>query len=209
MKILHPILLPILLVAGPCFADDEKPERKTQIATSESAEAKTRDWLDKLGKRGVLIEESSTKTALSGRYVRGANSTSFDFNQAGWQLTVGFSGKVTVDTKLDDLRKRLTFVALDKLPTPGLEVPGWEIKPRTPTSRISKGVELVALEDRSLTLKVKTQCFALHGTNPKLMKLVPADAGSPKSAYFQIRKRFPLELTLTAPFKAPEEGKEH
>jgi len=30
--------------------------------------------------------------------------------------------------------------------------------------------------------------------------LVPADAPSPPGAYFQIRKEFPLDLTLEAPF---------
>ena len=42
---------------------------------------------------------------------------------------------------LDVVRKRLKYVALDRLPTPGLDVPGWEIWPRTPVSSFREGVE--------------------------------------------------------------------
>ena len=169
-------------------------------ASSQAAEASAKKWLAGLGKGGLVVKEKSG-SAFKARYVAGVNSTSLDFRQDGWWVTVGISGKVTNDDKFDDLRKRLTFVALDQLPTPGLDVSGWVIHPRTPTSRIEKGIELVALKDGVLTLRVKTKCFALYGKDPEAMKRLPADAGAPKSAYFQIRESFPLDLTLTAPLE--------
>lgn len=171
--------------------------------TSEAAEAKAQKWLDGLGDKGLVLKESSDKVKLGGNYNAHAKSTSFQFNQPGWWLTLGIKGKVTKDTTLEQLRERINFLAINALPTPGLEVPGWEIKPRTPVSSFKEGVEIASLKDGVITLKVKTKFFALYGTDPQAMRLVPADAGAPKSAYFMIRKPFKLTLTLTAPFLPP------
>jgi len=201
--------LPTLITATALLlaAELASAEEPAKTATSEIAKSSAEDWLTGLGKKGLVISEEIEKGGLVGKYIAGAKSTSFQLNEGGWFVTVGFSGKVTSDTSLKDLQKRLKYVALDKLPTPGLNVPGWEIKPQTPSSSISKGIEIVDLKEGMLTLRVKTNCFALYGTDPKAMRLVPADAGAPKSAYFQIRKQFPLDLTLTAPFKMAEPEK--
>ena len=88
-------------------------------------------------------------------------------------------------------------VALDRIPTPGLDVKGWDIRPRTPVSSFSKGVEFLSYKDGIVKVRIKTNFFALYGRDPSV--LVPADAPSPAGSYFQIRKGFPLDLTLAAP----------
>ncbi len=93
--------------------------------------------------------------------------------------------------------KGFTRVALDKLPMAGLDVKGWEIKPQTPVSSFNKGVEFLSYKDGIVKVRIKTSFYAIYGRNPNV--LVPADAPSPKGSYFQIRKGFPLDLTLEAP----------
>ena len=113
------------------------------------------------------------------------------------RVSLGFSDVIEADTPLDVVRKRLKYVALDRLPTPGLDVPGWEIRPRTPVSSFRDGVEIVDFRDGRIRVRVKSGFFALYGRDPSV--LVPADAPSPKSAYFMIRQKFPLDLTIEAP----------
>ena len=57
----------------------------------------------------------------------------------------------------------MKFIALDKVPTPGLEVIGWEIKPMTPVSSFQNGVEIRSYENGIATISVKTSCFCLYG----------------------------------------------
>ena len=87
---------------------------------------------------------------------------------------------------------------LNSLPTPGLKLPGWEVRPQTPTSSVKKGGEILAYGNGKIKLRVRTKFFALYGRDPSV--LVPADASAPSGSYFQIRKEFPLDLTLEAPF---------
>ncbi len=200
MNVSSSIVLSLIFALGSLAAADGKP---VPAASSAEAEEQARAWLDNLGKRGLVVEEVSKKIAFKRRYNKSVKSTSFQFSQEGWWVSVAFSGEVTAKTSLKELRKRVKYVALDKVPTPGLEIPGWQVKPRTPTSSFKKGVEIEALKDGVLSLKVKTECFALYGTDPKKMALVPADAGAPKAASFHIRKSFPLELKLSAPLELP------
>ena len=157
-----------------------------------------RKWLDGLGMKGLVIEQTVEGAGFVGQKISGRDSYMYVLNQDGWYVNLGFTGKIDKDTPLKGMWQAMfKYVALDRVITPGLEVPGWDIRPRTPVSSFKDGVEFVSLEDGQLTLKVKTKFFALYGRNPNV--LVPADAPSPKGSYFQIREPFPLDLTLTAP----------
>jgi hypothetical protein len=180
----------LTLISSTTFAADDKKE-------SSSPEDQAVKWMAGLGEKGLVIEEES-ETGFIGRKVAGRNSTYFVLNKDGWYISLGFDGTVDRDTSLKQIRKSFKYIALDKLPTPGLEVPGWEIRPQTPVSSFKKGVEIVGFEDGKIKLRVKTKFFALYGRDPNV--LVPADAPSPKSSYFQIRKPFSLDMTLEAPF---------
>ena len=59
-------------------------------------------------------------------------------------------------------------------------------------------MEVLHYGDGKIKLRMRTKFFALYGRDPSV--LVPADAPSPPGSYFQIRKEFPLDLTLEAPF---------
>ena len=173
------------------WADDAK------IATGDEAQTAAATWLEGLGKDGLVITETDKKNGFKGRMVGGTGSSMNVFQKPGWYINLMFKGKVTPDMDLATVKKNFTRVALDKLPTAGLDVKGWDIKPRTPVSSFSDGVEFLSYKDGIVKLRIKTKFFAIYGRNPSV--LVPAGAPSPKGSYFQIRKSFPLDLTLEAP----------
>ena len=160
-------------------------------------------WLDGLGEDGLVIKEVRAGDAkgFAGQPIAGSKNTMFILSDDNWYITLGFEGEVTEDSTVETLRDKWSYIALDKVPTPGLAVDGWEIKPRTPVSSLRKAsgaVEFVEAKDGKVTIRVKTSFFALYGR--KLGVLVPADAGLPEGTYFQIRKPFKLDLTIEAPF---------
>jgi hypothetical protein len=181
----------------PTIADE--PAAKPDGAEAKAAAEK---WLDGLGEKGLKLNESTNEEG--GFVVTHAPSaigriTKFNFQQDGYWVSVAFKGELSADTSKDALQDRFWYAALDRLPTPGLDLPGWEVRPRTPTSSIRKGVEVLAYGDGKIKVRVQTGLFALYGRDPSI--LVPADAPSPPGSYFQIRRRFPLDLTLEAPVK--------
>ena len=168
-----------------------------QAASGADAEKAAKAWLDGLGEKGLVITETDKKNGFKGRMISGSRSSMNVFQKPGWYINLLFKGKITADMDADTLQKKFTRVALDKLPTPGLDVKGWEIRPQTPISSFDKGVEFLSYKDGIVKVRIKTNFFALYGRNPNV--LVPADAPSPKGTYFQIRKNFPLDLTIEAP----------
>lgn len=165
------------------------------------AEAVAEEWLEQLGEKGLVLEESDAETPFKGSKIAGRESAMYVFQKEGWYVNLGFEKPLTDKTTTAEAQKALKYVALDRLPTPGLEIPGWEVRPRTPVSSFKKGVVIESIKDGVLTLRVKTEFFALSGRDPNV--LVPADAPSPPGSYFQIRQKFPLDLTLKAKLKHP------
>ncbi|NQU24354.1 MAG: hypothetical protein HQ567_23980 [Candidatus Nealsonbacteria bacterium] len=188
----HPVVPPI----GSGSATKSPPP-----ASGAEAEKAAAKWLESLPKKGLVLVEKVEKAAdggFAGRKVIGRKSTMFVYRKPGWYMSLGFSDAIEADTPLATVRQRFKYVALDRLPTPGLDVPGWEIRPRTPVSSFQEGVEIVGCGNGRIQLRVKTKFFALSGRNPNV--LVPADAPMPPGTFFQIRKPFPLDLTIDAPF---------
>jgi len=174
-----------------------EPAKKPSGAEAEAAAAK---WLDGLGKKGLVLDESVKKGGFVVAHAPSAlgRITKFSFQQGDWWVSLAFKGELTADTSKEVLQSNFWYVALDRLPTPGLDLPGWDVRPRTPTSSINKGVEVLAYGNGKIKIRVRTDFFALYGRDPSV--LVPADAPSPPGSYFQIRKTFPLDLTLEAPY---------
>lgn len=177
----------------------EEPPPKPSGAEAEAAAMK---WLDGLGEKGLKLHERFKED--DGFVVTHAPSavgriTKFNFQHDGYWVSLAFKGEHSADTSKEVLQKSFWYVALDRLPTPGLDLPGWEVRPRTPTSSIREGVEVLAHGDNKIKVRVRTGFFALYGRDPSI--LVPADAPAPPGSYFMIRRRFPLDLTLEAPVK--------
>ena len=166
-------------------------------ATATDAEKAAATWLESLGKDGLVINEIDKKNGFKGRMVGSTGSSMNVFQKPGWYINLMFKGKITADMDLAAVKKNFTRVAINKLPTAGLDVKGWDIKPQTPISSFSDGVEFLSYKDGIVKLRIKTTFFAIYGRNPSVR--VPADAPAPKNSYFQIRKNFPLDLTLEAP----------
>ncbi len=188
------VLLLLLLTSTAAHAIENDPP-----APGDEAKEAAQQWLNGLGEKGLVINHVSKETGFTVKHAPSALGpiTKFSFQAPGWWVTFSFKGKHTADTPVATLNKNFWHCAIDRIATPGLNVPGWEIRPRTPVSSFSKGVKLVSLADGKAKFQVKTSFFALYGRNPNV--LVPADAPSPPGSYFQIRKNFPLDLTLEAP----------
>lgn len=166
-------------------------------ASGDEAEAAAKKWLEGLGEKGLVIDQAIEEGGFVGTKISGRESYMYVLNQDGWYVNLGFSGKIEPDTPLEKAKAMLKYIALDRVPTPGLTIEGWDLRPRTPVSSFKEGVELVGLKDGELSIQVNTRFFALYGRNPNV--LVPADAPSPKGSYFQIRQNIPFDLKLTAP----------
>jgi len=182
-----------------CFAvHAAEPGKKP---TGAEAKATAEKWLGSLGDKGLVIEKVVKEGGFEAKHAPSAlgKITKFSFQEEGWWVTLSFKGELTADTPVKALQKQFWHATLDRLPTPGLDLPGWDVRPRTPVSSFSKGVEVLAFSDGKLKVRIQTGFFALSGNDPSV--LVPADAPSPAGSYFQIRKPFLLDLTLEAPFK--------
>lgn len=168
--------------------------------TGAEAKAAAAKWLDELGEKGLVLNKTVDEGGFTVTHANSAigRITKFNFYQPGWWVSFTFRGELSAKTLLKTLKKKFWYVALDRLPTPGLELPGWEVRPQTPTSSFKKGMEILAYDNGKIKLQVRTKFFALYGRDPS--NLVPADASAPSGSYFQIRKKFPLDLTLEAPF---------
>lgn len=192
----------LLATAIACLAAD--PVVAPETITATQAEAKAAAWINGLGEKGLVLREirkPGEGAGFVGREIVGSENTMFVLSDDLWSITLGFEGAVNGKTPLETLRQKFSYIALDKVPTPGLAIPGWDIKPVTPISSLRKAegaVEILAAGDGKIALRVKTHFFALSGRNPRV--LVPADAASPPGSYFQIRQRFELNLTLEVPF---------
>ena len=68
--------------------------------------------------------EHLEKNGFKGRMVGGTGSSMNVFQKSGWYINLMFRGKITADMDLATVKKKFTRVALDQLPTPGLDVQG-------------------------------------------------------------------------------------
>jgi len=185
----------LLMTCLPIFPAEPQPK-----PTGAAARAAAEKWIEGLGEKGLVLDETVKQGGFVVTHAPSAvgRITKFSYQQSGWWVSFAFRGEHSAATPLATLRQSFWYVALDRLPTPGLSLPGWNVRPQTPTSSIRKGVEVLAYGDGKIKLRVRTKFFALYGRDPSV--LVPADAPSPPGSYFQIRKEFPLDLTLEAPF---------
>lgn len=164
------------------------------------AKAAATKWLKELDGKGLVLNETLEASGFVVTHGQGAlgRVTKFSLQKAGYRVSLAFHGELSADTPLKTLEEKFWYVTLDRLPTPGLDLAGWEVTPRTPTSSVKEGVEIKAYLDGKIKLRVRTKFFALYGRDPSIR--VPADAAAPEESYFQIRKEFPLDLTIEAPF---------
>jgi hypothetical protein len=185
-----------------------------EVVQRDEAVQRAKKWLAGLGDEGFVYE---LKTVDPRRGFVGYKSFNHGERQTQRQadklfiyydgrrsLSIGFDEEIALDSSLEMLRKRFKYIALDRLPPPDLEVPGWEVRPLTPTSSFKEGVEIVGFADGRIRMRVKTNCFALYGRRADVE--VPADAPLRDGTYFEIRQPFPLDLKVDLPlFAGPKE----
>ncbi len=181
-----------------------RPCEEPRKATGPEAEAAAAKWLDGLKETGLALNEQPAKEAFAVSYGPSAVGpiTKASYEHGGYQVSVAFRGTLPADATREQLQKSFWHAVIDRVPTPGLDVPGWNIKPQTPSSSFDKGIEVLAYGEGKLKLRIRTNFFAVYGHDPSV--LVPADAPSPPGSYFQLRKDLPLDLTIEAPIEFPK-----
>lgn len=195
-------VLAVTAAPGPIPGAAPSPPDKPTAAEAKST---TGAWIKALPKAGLVLNEKRAESGFVGRPIAGSKNTMFVLSDGPWYITLGFEGAVSADTPLETLREKFSYIALDRVPLPGLDLPGWKVRAQTPMSSIrkkAKAVEILKAGGGKITFRVKTHFFAIYGSDPSV--LVPADAPSPAGSYFQIRERFDLDLTIEAPFGLKE-----
>ena len=194
----HPAVALILVLAGPPAVLAAETGARPDAA---AARAVAERWLGELGPRGLELRETVIEGGFEATHasspVGPITRLRLRLRQPGWDLSLAFRGDHSASTPLRTLRNTFWYMALDRLPTPGLELPGWDVRPRTPTSTIRQGVEILSYSNGRIRLRVCTEFFALIGRDPSVR--VPADAAAPAGSFFQVRRPLPLDLTLEAP----------
>ena len=146
-----------------------------------------------------LSERWSTRRASTSQRIRVSIDTSRSKRMTGSVWPAAKTRVVTTGRHVEKNAAGPVLVCCAGSPaTPGLDLPVWEVRPQTPTSSIREGVEVLSYGDGKIKVRIRTGFFALYGRDPSV--LVSADAPAPPGSYFQIRRRFPLDLTLEAPF---------
>ena len=117
------------------------------------------------------------------------------------RITIGFKTEdLNKNSSLDDFLSSFNYIALDRLPLPGLHgIPSeWDVYPQTPMSSFSDGVRFEHYDPASQILKldILTDFFAIYGQIPQQHYI--ADASLPKGTYFQVRRDFQGSIKLHA-----------
>ena len=150
-------------------------------------------WIDSLPATGyaATLRAADGVSPLPSQPV---NDHLFAFTEGPVYIGIGFGSAPKRDSTLKELQDSLQHVALDKVPVPGVKAPDWETRLMTPVSSFKDGVTLEKFENGVLTFRVKTEFFAAYGRRTDL--ILPADAGMPPDAYFQIRGPIKADLLV-------------
>jgi hypothetical protein len=163
-------------------------------ATKADVQTQVQGWLDSLSAAGKGYEADLTQGVPPMSSRRVANGL-YDASQGEVRIGLGFTGPVEAGMNLEQLRASFKHVALDRIPVPGIQSPGWETRLLTPVSSFTEGVTLESWENGVLTVRVRTRFFAVNGTQTGL--ILPADAPMPLDSYFQIRQAVEADLRFS------------
>lgn len=185
--------------------------------SSLEAQAAASQWLHTLGPSGLVLHHRVPDPGPGARdgagrgflalqnsspYWQGKRTT-LVLEEPGWVIRLGFNGELSAQSPRRTVQRLFSYLILERLPTPGLALNGWEVRPLTPSSHVERGVEILQYGDGRISLRVRTHVFALAGQDPAVIRQLPADAAAPPSAFFQIRQDIPLDLSLEAPLHFP------
>lgn len=183
------LLTSALLLALFMPAHAEGPPTPPADEVKKAAQA----WVDSLPATGYAATLRAAD-GVSPLPAQPVNDHLFAFTEGPVYIGIGFGIAPKPDSTLKELQDNLKHVALDQVPVPGVKAGNWETRLQTPVSSFKDGVTLEKYENGVLTFRVKTEFFAAYGRRTDL--ILPADAGLPPDAYFQIRTPIKAELLI-------------
>ena len=95
------------------------------------------------------------------------------------------------------LQKHLSYVALDRLPTPGFAVKGWLLTPQASVSSFKEGVKVTGYNGERIQLEINAKFYGVSGQNvgPDCGE-PPADAPMDPRCFFVVREAFTGHITV-------------
>ncbi|CAF3735891.1 unnamed protein product [Rotaria socialis] len=113
--------------------------------------------------------------------------TIYTHTSPGTYISIGFKQPLQQDAvDLEELQQNFSYIALNKLPLPGLDVPSnWEVYPQTPMSSFREGVQIDEYENHRLHLTISTRFFAIYGHEIQEHPIM--DKSAEEGTYLQVR----------------------
>jgi hypothetical protein len=176
------------------------------------AQSLSQRWLDGLGPHGLVLELHQSTPPNGFTHCDRSDlqpcsplpATQFEYqppDNPAVRVFLTFAAPITPSSSLQELRAKTPRMDLNRVPTPGLDVRGWDIFPQTPESPFERGIEITAYDGRRIALKVRTSFYSLRGQRRDCHP--PADAPTPHECFFEIVRNIPLDLSVDAPIAVP------
>jgi hypothetical protein len=122
----------------------------------------------------------------------------FEIHEGPLSIGLGFKTAPKSTSTVAELQRSLSYIALDRLPVPGIKAAAWQTTLQTPVSSFTDGVTIESWTKGVLRIRVKTKFFAIYGYRTDIS--MPADAPMPESGYFQIPKSISADLIIVGRF---------
>ena len=176
------------------------------------AQSLSQRWLDGLGARGLVLALHPSAPADGFTHCDRSDmqpcnplpATQFEYeppDNPAVRIFLSFAAPIALGSSLQELHAKGPRMDLNRVPTPGLEVRGWDIFPQTRESPFDRGIEITAYDGRRIALKVRTSFYSLCGQRRDCHP--PADAPMPPECFFEIVRDIPLDLSVNAPISVP------
>ncbi|MCG8585681.1 MAG: hypothetical protein MI757_13320 [Pirellulales bacterium] len=183
-------------LANPAILTDTLPSEPVSV---EKARAAVEKWLNQIDRDGLVLDKKVKDGKPGFRHVDTVGGM-YVFRDDGWYVTLRFHKEPTAEMSNAQLRRQIKYVALDRVPLPGLVARGWMVHPKIPRLSDVKGIIIDKYENGRIVMKLKTKAKAIYGLNPRAPQI--ADAPATPGSTFEIRRELPIELRLEVPLAA-------
>jgi hypothetical protein len=196
MKLLALAPLFSLALAASCAGDPDGAGHAEAVAAVDRwIAAHPGDW-------NVTVDDRDTSHRLApfGETTCDANGLGhLRYSGSGVGLRLSFACAGLTNPTTESLRQAFRFATLDTLPH-GLSLPDWRFEVLTPSSSFTAVVEVVALRDGRLELRIDTPLFAIRADDARQECQPPADGTQRPECFVQRELHSHIKLHVTVPF---------
>ena len=180
-----------------CATAAENPD----AASYQTVYDAVQQWVTQLD-GGVYKATIRARDGVSPLPSREINARLVAFTEGDVYMAVGFSEAPKREASVRELQATLEFVALDRIPVPGVNATAWETRFMTPRSSFKEGVTFESWKDGVLRLRVQTTFFAASACRTDLV--FPMDSPLPAGTCFRITAPIKADLIIEGRVLKPE-----